>query len=115
MNRICYHTALALGTSPSSIKSLPSFGRQVQRDIPIYAKELAQLQAVTPPSSVAATYQKLVRGTAKQLQILRESVAPMLANKLGEARKFTKGVLPSATAVYFADQKLGLLVCSKLT
>jgi hypothetical protein len=113
VNLICFKADEALGTSPSSIKSLPSFGREIARDLPIYERELRQLRAVKAPSAQSSEYSAVLRAVAAQNALLRKAVPPLLANDLKRARKFARGIGPASAVVYKAEQKLGLLVCAK--
>jgi hypothetical protein len=113
VNQICYRTDTALGVSPKSITSLPAFGHEVQRDLPIYLEELKELRAVQVPGGSKSEYSVLLRAVAKQDDLLREAIPPLLANDLKLARKFTGRLPASSTAVYDAETKLNLLVCTK--
>jgi hypothetical protein len=113
VNLICFRTDSALGTSPNSIKSLPAFGREIAKDLPIYEREVHQLQAVNAPAAQRSDYSALLRAINEQNEFLREAVPPLLANHLKRARKFASHIAPASAVVYKAELKLGLVVCSK--
>jgi hypothetical protein len=113
VNLICFRTDNALGTSPRSITSLRAFGREIARDLPIYQRELNQLQSVNAPSAQRSDYSELLRAVGEQNDLLRKAVPPLLANDLKQARKFSSGIAPASAVVYKAELKLGLAVCSK--
>jgi hypothetical protein len=112
-NLICYRAETALGPSPSSIKNLPSFGREVARDLTIYVRQLHELQAVKVPSQDRTDYSALLRALSKENELLRKAIPPLLANKLKEAREFSSSLSPATLAVYNDESKLGLVVCEK--
>ena len=112
-NLICYRAETALGPSPKSIKNLPSFGREVARDLTIYVRQLHELQAVEVPAQDRAAYSALLRALGRENVLLRAAIPPLLADKLKEAREFSSSLSPAALAAYNDESKLGLLVCEK--
>jgi hypothetical protein len=114
-NLICYRAETALGPSPTSIKNLPSFGREVARDLTIYVRQLHELRALKVPSQDRADYAALLRALGRENELLRAAIPPLLANKLKEARDFSSSLSPATLAAYNEEVKLGLLVCEKAT
>jgi hypothetical protein len=115
VNLICLQADESLGVSPTQIKSARSFGEEISRTLPIYARELRQLRAVKPASSNAGNYATMLRLLARENVLLRNARAPLLAGKLGAAKRFTTAVEPVALKAYEVETKMGLQVCAKST
>jgi hypothetical protein len=113
VNHICYTSDLALGVTPKKVAGPKAFGREIQRDNPIYAKELARLRAATAPSQDSAGYGHLLDAVAKENAILRGIVPPLLADNLVAARKYSVQIVPAAKVEYSNAEALGLVICAK--